>query len=302
MESQVYHIPALLHPTIEALDIKADGVYADATFGGGGHSRAIMERLGPKGRLYGFDRDIDAQANAIDDARFHFIHGNFRYMENYLRFNGEEQIDGIVADLGVSFHHFDDASRGFSFRKDAPLDMRMNRNGGVTAAQLINTSSREELGALLARFTDLKRSGAIASALVSAREAQEILTTGRLSEIVIPLLNPKKEKKELAQVFQAFRIAVNGEMEALEKFLLSTLRILRKGGRLAILTYHSGEDRLVKSFFRSGNFEGKVEQDFYGRRLTPWKPITKGALAPDDEEIERNPRARSAQLRAVEKI
>lgn len=302
LEAQVYHIPALLGPTVDALAIRPDGVYADATFGGGGHSRAIMERLGPDGRLYGFDRDSDAEANAIADSRFVFVHGNFRYMLNYLRFMGEGEIDGIVADLGVSFHHFDDASRGFSFRTDAPLDMRMNRAGGITAAELVNTSSEAEIAAILARNTDLRRPGAIAGAIVKARGEKEILTTGSLAAAVAPLMNPKKEKKDLAQVFQALRMEVNGEMEALGQFLLSTLRILRKGGRLAILTYHSGEDRLVKNFFRSGNLEGNVEQDFYGNRLTPWKPVTKGALAPGDDEIEANPRARSARLRAAEKI
>jgi 16S rRNA (cytosine1402-N4)-methyltransferase len=299
---EVYHIPALCVPTIEALAIKPDGVYADATFGGGGHSRAIMEHLDAEGRLYGFDQDLDAKANALDDARFTFVHGNFRYMENFLRYYGEGEIDGIIADLGVSFHHFDAADRGFSFRAEAPLDMRMNRRGQRSAADIINEYSQEQLASLFNRFTDLKRCGAIASAIVTARTKQPIQTTSQLTEVVSRLLNPKKEKKDLAQVFQALRIETNHEMEALEQFLLSTLRILKPGGRLAILTYHSIEDRMVKNFFRSGNFGGDVEKDFFGKSLTPWEPVIRGALAPDEEEIERNPRARSAKLRAAMKI
>lgn len=302
LENQVYHIPALLMPTVEALDINLQGVYADATFGGGGHSRAIMERLGPEGKLFGFDRDADARANAISDSRFTFIHGDFRYMENYLRFAGVEKVDGIVADLGVSFHHFDDPMRGFSFRTDAPLDMRMNREAPLTAANVVNTYSEQQLKSILSAYTDLNRTGAIAKAIAEARNGNEINTTFQLVDVVSPLLNPKKEKKDLAQVFQALRITVNGEMHALEKFLLSTLSLLKPGGRLAILTYHSGEDRIVKNFFRAGNFDGKVEQDFYGNKLTPWKPVVKGALVADDVEIETNPRARSARLRAVERI
>lgn len=302
MDTSTYHIPALLEPTVDALNIQANGVYADATFGGGGHSRAIMNRLGMNGHLYGFDRDLDAKINSIDDSRFTFVHGDFRYMENYLRFDGVKQVDGIVADLGVSFHHFDDATRGFSFRTDSPLDMRMNRHGGITAAELLNTKSEKELMEMLSMHTDLKRPGAIAKAIINYRTKNEILTTGNLADAVSGLMNPKKEKKDLAQVFQALRISVNGEMDALKRFLLSTLQILKPGGRLAVLTYHSGEDRLVKNFLRSGNLDGKITQDFYGKIETPWKPVIKGALAPTEEEINYNPRARSAKLRAAERI
>lgn len=301
-QESVYHIPALCEPTIEALSIKHDGVYADATFGGGGHSRAIMSHLGPQGRLYGFDQDVDASANALDDSRFTFVRGNFRYMENFLQYHGEGEIDGIIADLGVSFHHFDAADRGFSFRTDAPLDMRMNQKGGRSAADIVNEYTSEELASLFSRFTDLKRCGALASAIIAARDKQPIRTTDQLTAAVRRLLNPKREKKDLAQVFQALRIETNSEMDALEEFLLSTLRILKPGGRLAILTYHSVEDRMVKNFFRAGNIDGKVEKDFFGRNLSPWEPVVKGALAPDEEEILRNPRSRSAKLRAAVKV
>lgn len=302
MDVPVYHIPALLDPTVEALAIKPDGVYADATFGGGGHSRAILSRLGEKGRLYGFDMDLDAIANAPDDTRFRFVRSNFRYMENFLRFYGEERIDGIVADLGVSFHHFDDTERGFSFRSEAPLDMRMNRKGELTAAAVVNEYSREELQSLFRTYTDLKRPGALADAIVAGRAGEGLRTTFDLAGAVSPLMNPRQQKKDLAQVFQALRIEVNGELDSLRHFLDSTLRILKPGGRLAILTYHSIEDRIVKNFMRSGSTDGKEEKDFFGRSLSPWRPVVRGAVVPDEDEVVANPRARSAKLRAVERI
>lgn len=302
MSEGIYHIPALLEPTIESLRIKPDGVYADATFGGGGHSRAILSHLGENGRLYGFDMDLDAADNAPDDPRFTFVRSNFRYMENFLRYLGEKKIDGIIADLGVSFHHFDDASRGFSFRSDAPLDMRMNRMASTTAAEIVNTYSTEQLSDLFREFTDLKRPGAIASAIDKARSQTRINTTLELSEAVARSINPAQSKKELAQIFQALRIEVNNEMDSLIHFLNSTLRILKPGGRLAILTYHSIEDRLVKNFMRSGNTAGTMEKDFYGRILTPWKSVLRKPLTASDAEVEANPRSRSAKLRCVELI
>lgn len=300
MSAEVYHIPALLEPTLNGLNIKPNGVYADVTFGGGGHSRAILERLGPDGRLFGFDRDKEAFGNAPDDLRFTFVYSNFRYISNFMRYHGVEKLDGILADLGVSFHHFDDAARGFSFRTDAPLDMRMNQNATVTAADIAADYSEEQLTALFKTFTDLKRPNAVAKAIVNAREKEAIDTTFRLADAVRPVLNPKSEKKELAQVFQAFRIEVNSEMDALKRFLESTTRLLRPGGRLAIITYHSIEDRIVKNFMKTGNIEGVENKDFFGRVSTPWKLITRSPIVPDEEEVERNPRSRSAKLRVAE--
>lgn len=302
MTSEVYHIPALLDDSINGLNIKADGTYADVTFGGGGHSRAILANLGPDGRLLGFDRDKDALQNAPNDPRFTFVHSNFRYILNFLRYHDIDHLDGILADLGVSFHHFDDAARGFSFRNDAPLDMRMNRDATLTAASVANDYSAEQLEALFRAFTDLKRPRAVAEAIVKARNVAPVDTTFRLADVVRPLLNPKSEKKELAQVFQAFRIEVNGEMDALRRFLEASAKALAKGGRLCVITYHSIEDRMVKNFMKTGNIEGKEEKDFFGRVSTPWKLITRSPIVPTDEEIERNPRSRSAKLRIAELI
>lgn len=299
-DNQPYHIPALLDETIEALALRPDGVYADATFGGGGHSRAILSHLGPEGHLYGFDRDRDAQANVPDDPRFTFILSDFRYMANFLRFHNAGKADGILADLGVSFHHFDTAGRGFSFRADAPLDMRMNMSAPRTAADIVNTASPEELTDIFRIYADLKRPAAIAAAIAKARQQSPVDTTARLCEAVAPLINPRQEKKDLAQIFQALRIEVNGEMDSLRALLRSSLEILRPGGRIAILTYHSIEDRIVKNFLKTGNLEGKLEKDFYGRVLTPWKAVTRQAVTASAEEIERNPRARSAKLRVAE--
>lgn len=300
MSEPTYHIPALLPQTIECLDIKPNGIYVDATFGGGGHSRAILQRLGPDGRLIGFDQDEDAMANAPDDPRFSFVRSNFRFMRNFLRYHGVERVDGILADLGVSFHHFDEAERGFSFRADAPLDMRMNQKGSQTAAQLLAQCDLRDLTSLFRTYADLKDPVKAAKAIIAAKDKSPILTTFELVEAVKPGLNPKGEKKELAQVFQALRIEVNSEMEALTTLLSTAPSMLKEGGRAVILTYHSVEDRIVKNFFRSGNAEGKVEKDFYGKVICSWKPITRSPITADNDEIERNPRSRSAKLRAAE--
>lgn len=300
MTSETYHIPALLPEVIKGLDIKPDGTYIDATFGGGGHSHAILARLGDNGRLFGFDRDMDAFDNAPDDPRFTFVHSDFRYIGNFLHFYHAGKADGILADLGVSFHHFDDADRGFSFRTDAPLDMRMNRKAEKTAASVIAEASKEELEEIFRLYTDLKRTGALAQAIIAAREAAPVETTFRLAEAVRKSINPRQEKKDLAQVFQALRIVVNDEMGALKTLLTQSLKVLKPGGRIAVITYHSIEDRLVKNFFRSGNFRGEMEKDFYGRAETPWIAVTRSPIVPSEEEIERNPRSRSAKLRIAQ--
>lgn len=302
MEKEIYHIPALLTESIDALNINACGSYVDATFGGGGHSRAILQRLGPAGHLYGFDRDIDALQNAPDDSRFTFVHSDYRFIPNFLHYYGCDKVDGILADLGVSFHHFDSGERGFSFREDAPLDMRMNRKGERTAARIIADASPEKLESIFRAYTDLKRPRLLANAIVKARSVSPILTTSQLTDALTPALNPRNLKKDLAQAFQALRIETNDELHSLQRLLLNSLSVLKPGGRFAIITYHSIEDRMVKNFFRSGNLEGKVEQDFYGRVLTPWKQITRNPVVPSAEEIERNPRSRSAKLRVAELI
>ncbi len=302
MQQNVYHIPALLDDAINGLDIKASGKYVDVTFGGGGHSRAIMERLGENGHLFGFDQDADAIANAIDDPRFTFVYSNFRYMRNFLRFYGVDEVDGILADLGVSFHHFDDPERGFSFRWEGALDMRMNRNASRSAEWYVNNLDEGQLADTLYLYGELKNARRIASAIIKARAAAPITTVEGLLSAVRPLMNPRKEKKELAQVFQALRITVNNEIEALSEFLRQSLEVLKPGGRLAVITYHSLEDRLVKNFMRSGNLEGRVEQDFYGRNLSPFRLLTSKPIVADEAEIERNPRSRSAKLRIAEKV
>lgn len=302
MQQNVYHIPALLDDAINGLDIKASGKYVDVTFGGGGHSRAIMERLGENGHLFGFDQDADAIANAIDDPRFTFVYSNFRYMRNFLRFYGVDKVDGILADLGVSFHHFDDPERGFSFRWVGALDMRMNRNASRSAEWYVNNLDEEQLADTLYLYGELKNARRIASAIIKARAVAPITTVEGLLSAVRPLMNPRKEKKELAQVFQALRITVNNEIEALSEFLRQSLEVLKPGGRLAVITYHSLEDRLVKNFMRSGNLEGRVEQDFYGRNLSPFRLLTSKPIVADEAEIGRNPRSRSAKLRIAEKV
>ncbi|MBQ7162400.1 MAG: 16S rRNA (cytosine(1402)-N(4))-methyltransferase RsmH [Bacteroidales bacterium] len=297
-----YHTPALLEASIDGLSLRPDGVYVDATFGGGGHSREILRRLGPEGRLYAFDQDEDAQANLPDDRRLVFVHGNFRYLKNFMRYHGVEQIDGLLADLGVSSHHFDDEGRGFSFRFDeGALDMRMNRRASLRAADVLATYSQEDLASVLRRYGELSQAGRAADLIVKARSQQPVETVARLREALAPVLQKDREKKELAKVFQALRIEVNGEMEALEQLLRQALELLRPGGRLAIISYHSLEDRMVKNFMRAGNFEGEVEQDFYGNRLSPLRNIGK-VIVPTAAEEAANPRARSAKLRIAEKI
>ncbi|MDE6511812.1 MAG: 16S rRNA (cytosine(1402)-N(4))-methyltransferase RsmH [Muribaculaceae bacterium] len=300
MSEPAYHIPALLPQTLEYLAIKPDGIYVDATFGGGGHSRAILDRLGPDGRLIAFDQDEDAIANAPDDPRFTFVRSNFRFMRNFLRYHGVERVDGILADLGVSFHHFDDAGRGFSFRADAPLDMRMNRKAPLTAAELLARYDARDLLSLFRTYADLRDPAKAARAIIAARDKAPLMTTFQLADAVRPVLNPKGEKKEMAQIFQALRIAVNSEMEALTILLSDAPKMLKQGGRAAVLTYHSVEDRIVKNFFRSGNPEGVVEKDFFGKIVCGWKALTRQPVTADAEEVESNPRSRSAKLRAAE--
>lgn len=302
MTTSVYHIPALLKQTIEGLDLKPGGTYADVTFGGGGHSRAILEKLGPDGKLLGFDRDLDAAANTPDDSRFIFVRSDYRYIDNFARYHGIDGFDGILADLGVSFHHFDEASRGFSFRSDAPLDMRMNRAGGRTAADIVNSASEEELTSIMKAYTDLRHPSAVAKAIIAARDESPVETTFRLAESVREAIDARHEKKDLAQIFQALRIETNSELESLQRFLNSTVNLLKPGGRLAILTYHSIEDRLVKNFMKTGNIEGIEKKDFFGRVETPWKIITRTPLTASEEEVEANPRARSAKLRIAQLI
>lgn len=294
----VYHIPALAAETIEGLNIEPGGIYVDVTFGGGGHSRAILSALGKDGRLFGFDQDMDAYANRIDDPRFVFIHSNFRYLQNFLRFHGVRQVDGILADLGVSFHHFDDGERGFSFRYgEGVLDMRMNRDDSNDARKVVGEYDVDALRTIFRLYGELKNARRLAEAIVRRRAEKEIVTIADLLDVVRPMINPRQEKKELAQVFQALRMEVNHEVDALSEFLRQTLQVLRPGGRLAVITYHSIEDRMVKNFMKSGNIEGKVETDFFGRTLTPIRPLSNKVIVPTEEEVERNPRARSAKLR-----
>lgn len=301
MNQEVYHIPALLPECLDALDIKSGGTYVDATFGGGGHSRAIAERLTDGGRLYAFDQDEDAVTRAFSHPALTIVYGNFRFMANFLRYYGVDAVDGILADLGVSFHHFDDSDRGFSFRADGPLDMRMNRRARRSAADLIADADIDRLTEIFRLYGELKQARRIAGAIVDARRTAPVDTIGRLLDIVKPLINPRQEKKELAQLFQALRIEVNGELDALRDFLTQSLDCLRPGGRLAIITYHSLEDRLVKNFMRSGNFSGDITKDFFGRVSSPFTLVTSKPIVPDDAEIERNPRSRSAKLRVAVK-
>lgn len=302
MPTETYHIPALLSETINGLNIKPDGIYADVTFGGGGHSRAILAQLGEKGRLYGFDQDIDARANALDDVRFTFVYSNFRFLRNFMLYYGVDHLDGILADLGVSFHHFDAPDRGFSFRADGPLDMRMNRSGSLTAAKIVQEYDVDSLTRLMKLYGELRQARQIAQTIDKARRQAPIETTARLLEVIAPCIDPRHEKKELAQVFQALRIEVNNEMDVLRQFLNQALRTLRPGGRLCVITYHSLEDRLVKNFMKSGNFEGKTESDFFGRSTAPMKLLTSKPIVPTEQEIETNPRSRSAKLRIAERV
>ena len=300
-EERTYHIPVLLMPSVDGMNIRPDGIYADMTFGGGGHSREILSRLGDGGRLLSFDQDEDAERNIVDNPHFTFVRSNFRYLKNFLRYHGIEQVDGILADLGVSSHHFDDSERGFSFRGDGPLDMRMNKRAGITAADIVNNYSEERLADIFYLYGELKNSRKIASVLAKARAIQPINTIGEFLEVIKPLFGREREKKELAKVFQALRIEVNHEMEALKEMLCATAEVLRPGGRLVVITYHSLEDRLVKNMMKTGNVEGKMEKDFYGNVETPFRLVNNKVIVPDEEEIAVNPRSRSAKLRIAEK-
>lgn len=297
-----YHVPVMLNESLELLAIKPDGVYVDLTFGGGGHSSHIVQRLSPKGHLYSFDQDADAEANAFKDERFTFVRSNFRFMRSQLRWRGVEQVDGVFADLGVSSHHFDATERGFSFRGDAPLDMRMNRRGGRTAADVINGYDVEQLTRILKNYGELDGAARVARCIESARSAAPLTTTFELVEAVKRVTPPRDESKFLSKLFQAIRIEVNGEMEALQMALEQSLKMLRPGGRLVVMSYHSLEDRMVKNFMRSGSVDGQVEKDFFGRTSTPFEIVTRKVVAPTDEEIERNPRSRSAKMRAAVKL
>ncbi|MBR5885481.1 MAG: 16S rRNA (cytosine(1402)-N(4))-methyltransferase RsmH [Alistipes sp.] len=297
-----YHTPVLLEEAIELLDIKEDGIYADLTFGGGGHSRRILESLGEKGRLYSFDQDSDTKANAPDDSRFNYVESNFRFLRSALRLRGVTEVDGILADLGVSSHHFDALPRGFSFRGEAPLDMRMNQRGGETAADVVNNRTEEQLATILSQYGELDTTWKIAACIARARAVKPITTTAELVAAVAPCTPKKDESKFLTKLFQALRIEVNGEMEALKMALEQSLKVLKPGGRLVVISYHSLEDRIVKNFIRSGNTDGKIEKDFFGRSATPWTVVTRKAVVPSDKEIAENPRSRSAKMRAAEKL
>lgn len=301
--SPTYHVPVLLQQSVDGMAVRPDGIYVDVTFGGGGHSREILSRLGPEGHLYSFDQDADAERNIPDaDGRFTFVRSNFRYLTNWMRYYGVDGVDGILADLGVSSHHFDDETRGFSFRFDAPLDMRMNGRAGLTAADVVNRYDEESLARLFYLYGELKNSRRLAAAIVRGRAERPVVTVADFVELVRPLTGREREKKDMAKVFQALRIEVNHEMDALHEMLAAAVRVLRPGGRLVVLTYHSLEDRMVKNFMKSGNAEGKVEQDFYGNRLAPLRPVNNKVVVPDEAEQTANPRSRSAKLRVAEKL
>lgn len=301
-KAPAYHIPVLLKESVDGLDIRPEGVYVDVTFGGGGHSREILSRLGDRGRLYSFDQDADAERNIpAADERFTFVRSNFRYLANWMRYYGVPAIDGLLADLGVSSHHFDAEERGFSFRFDSKLDMRMNGRGGMTAADIVNTYDEERLARILFLYGELKNSRRLASAIVKGRAENAVETVENLLSLLRPVLPREREKKEMARIFQALRIEVNHEMDALREMLESAMRFLRPGGRLVVLTYHSLEDRMVKNFMRAGNMEGEVEQDFYGNRLSPLCPVNNKVIVPGESELQANPRSRSAKLRIAER-
>lgn len=298
---KIYHIPVLLNESIEGMNLQPKGVYADMTFGGGGHSKEILRRIDGDSRLFSFDQDEDAERNIVNDKRFTFVRSNFRYLHNFLRYYGVEQTDAILADLGVSSHHFDDSERGFSFRFDGKLDMRMNKRAGITAADIVNTYEEDKLANIFYLYGELKNSRKLAAVLAKARTQKKIETIGDFLEIVKPLFGREREKKELAKVFQALRIEVNQEMEALKEMLYAATESLRPGGRLVIITYHSLEDRMVKNLIKTGNVEGKMEQDFYGNIQTPLRAVNNKVIVPSDEEMNINPRSRSAKLRIAEK-
>ena len=298
-----YHVPVMLDETVDGMNISSGGIYVDLTLGGAGHSREILARMDCSAHLYGFDQDEDAEQNIPNDNRFTFVRSNFRYLTNFMRYHGVNgKVDAILADLGVSSHHFDDSERGFSFRFDGKLDMRMNKRAGQTAAELINTLPEEKLADIFYLYGELKNSRKLASVITKARAIKKIETIGDFLEIIKPLFGREREKKELAKVFQALRIEVNQEMEALREMLESAIQTLKPGGRLVIITYHSLEDRMVKNIMRTGNVEGRAEQDFFGRMQSPLRPVNNKVIIPSEEELQRNPRSRSAKLRIAEKL
>lgn len=311
-KAETYHVPVLLKESVDGLNIQSGGVYVDVTFGGGGHSSEILSRLDEQAHLYSFDQDADAEQNVmrsevgaerrfVDDSRFTFVRSNFRYLKNWMRYYGVESIDGLLADLGVSSHHFDDESRGFSFRFDAQLDMRMNKRAGKTAADIVNDYDEEALANLFYLYGEIEQSRRLAAAVVKARSQQRIATTQDLLGILEPIFKREREKKDLAKVFQALRIEVNHEMDALKEMLKSATELLKPGGRLSVITYHSLEDRIVKNIMKTGNVEGKRIQDFYGRIETPFTLINNKVIVPSENEQQENPRSRSAKLRIAEK-
>ena len=301
--AETYHVPVLLRESVDGLAIKPDGVYIDTTFGGGGHSREILSRLGKKGHLFSFDQDADAERNSVNDDRFTFVRGNFRYIKNWMRYYGIEQVDGLLADLGVSSHHFDDETRGFSFRYEAPLDMRMNKRAGKTAADILNEAEESQLADILYIYGELKQARRIASAIAKERTTRRIETTADLISVTEGMLGSNgNEKKEMAKLFQALRIEVNHEMDALREMLNGARDLLCPGGRLSVITYHSLEDRMVKNFIKAGNAEGKVSQDFFGRIEAPFRAVNNKVITPSADEQAQNPRSRSAKLRIGERI
>lgn len=300
--AETYHVPVLLHESIDGLAIKSGGIYVDVTFGGGGHSKEILRRLDGKAHLYSFDQDPDAEKNIVNDDRFTFVRSNFRYLKNWMRYYGVDHIDGLLADLGVSSHHFDDETRGFSFRFDAPLDMRMNKRAGVTAAEILNGYDEEQLADIFYLYGELKNARKIASVIVKTRNDKKIETTGDLMNATEKFFQREREKKEMAKMFQALRIEVNHEMDALKEMLNGAKDLLGEGGRLSVITYHSLEDRIVKNMMKAGNVEGKIKQDFFGRIEAPFRLINNKVIVPSDEEQQQNPRSRSAKLRIAEKI
>ena len=300
--AETYHVPVLLTESIDGLAIQPGGVYVDVTFGGGGHSLEILRRLGPNGHLYSFDQDADAEKNIVADDRLTFVRSNFRYIKQWMRYFGVQKIDGLLADLGVSSHHFDDETRGFSFRFDAPLDMRMNKRAGMTAADVVNGYDEQQMADIFYLYGELKNARKIASLIVKARSGKKIQTTADLTETVGSLFRQDREKKELAKLFQALRIEVNHEMEALKEMLAGATEVMAQGGRLSVITYHSIEDRIVKNVMKAGNAEGRVQQDFFGRTEAPFRVVNNKVIVPSDEELQRNPRSRSAKLRIAERV
>ena len=301
-EEQTYHVPVLLNESIDGMNLKPGGIYVDVTFGGGGHSKEILRRSDNSIRLFSFDQDEDAEKNIVNDKRFTFVRSNFRYLYNFLRYHNIDRVDAVLADLGVSSHHFDDSERGFSFRFDGKLDMRMNKRAGTTATDVVNTYDEERLANIFYLYGELKNSRKLASAIVKTRSSKPITTIGDFLDIVKPMFGREREKKELAKVFQALRIEVNQEMEALKEMLYAATEVLKPGGRLVVITYHSLEDRLVKNMMKTGNLEGKAEQDFFGNVQTPFRLVNNKVIVASEEEVSQNPRSRSAKLRIAEKI